>query len=93
MYKHNLHVMDGRLGELLGVGVCVCVARRTARVALPNWCSFLSLLESSRYLRRVVVLQVLGSFMAVMAAVMASSKVPPLRRTWFPVRFSCNSQI
>lgn len=61
--------------------------------ALPNWYSFLSLLASTRYLRRVVVLQVLGSFMAVMAAVMASSTAPPFRRIWLPVRFSCDSQI
>lgn len=58
----------------------------------PKWCSFVSLLESRRYLRRVVVLQVLGSFMAVIAAVMASSKAPPLSRTWVPVRFSFDSE-
>lgn len=57
---------------------------------LPNWYSFLSLLASIRYRRRVVVLQVLGSFMAVMAAVMASSKTPPFSRTLFPVRFNCD---
>lgn len=66
---------------------------RTERGVLPNWYSFLSLLASTRYLRRVVVLHVLGSFMAVMAAVMASSKVLPFSRTWLPVRFSCDSQI
>lgn len=38
-----------------------------------------------------MVLQVLGSFMAVMAAVMASSKTPPFNRTLFPVRFNCDS--
>lgn len=38
-----------------------------------------------------MVLQVLGSFMAVMAAVMASSKTPPFSRTLFPVRFNCDS--
>lgn len=36
----------------------------------------------------MVVLQVLGSFMAVMAAAMASSKAPPFSRTLFPVRFN-----
>lgn len=59
---------------------------------LPNWYSFLSLLASTRYLRKVVVLQVLGSFMAVMAVVMASSNVPPFSRTWLPVRFSCDRE-
>jgi len=41
-----------------------------------------------RYLRSVVVLQVLGSFMAMMAVLMASSRGPPDSSTLSPVRFS-----
>lgn len=63
-----------------------------ANLHLPNWYSFLSLLASTRYLRNVVVLQVLGSFMAVMAAVIASSNVLPFSRTWLPERLSCDRQ-
>lgn len=78
-HPYYVHVLQSASGILLShVGL----------PNLPNWYSFLSLLASKRYRRRVVVLQVLGSFMAVIAAVMASSKVPPLSRTLLPVRFS-----
>ena len=50
--------------------------------------SVLSSLAWHRYLRSVVVLQVLGSFMAMMAALIASSRAPPASNTLSPVRFS-----
>ena len=46
------------------------------------------LVAANENLRSMVVLQVLGSFIAVMAAVMASSKPLPFSSTLSPERFS-----